>query len=67
MTATAVASATVQNCPSQVDRTYYSDATLSEDVGSIYIDCDRQIYRTGQITPYFTENYLPCNCGPIEW
>ncbi len=64
MTSTAVASATVKVCPQQVDRTYYSDATLTEEVGTIYIDCDRIVYRTGQVTPYFIETYLPCHCGP---
>lgn len=67
MSATAVASATVQSCPQQVDRTYYSDATYTEVVGDLFIDCDRIVYRTGQVTPYMIETYLPCNCGPYEW
>ncbi|MEH6699787.1 MAG: DUF6289 family protein [Brevundimonas sp.] len=54
-------------CPQIVDRTYYSDASMTEEIGTVYIDCDRKVYRTGRTSPYFVESYLPwCNCGPFE-
>ena len=59
-----VASSTLL-CPQQTDRTYYSDAAMTEVAGEVFIDCSGTLYRWGRVTAYSTVNYLPCNCGPV--
>lgn len=42
--------------------TYYSDATLSYNVGERTILCNGHKYTTGQVTPYYTIDIsIPCD------
>lgn len=44
----------------EIETTYFSDATLTGDVGWSILLCDGSYYRTGTVTPYFLRKKTPC-------
>ncbi len=51
----------------EVDTTYYSDATFTQEVGERILACQGGIYREGKVSRFVVSTVTPCHTsGPIE-
>ena len=45
--------------------TYYSDASQTQEVGSLYVRCNGSGTRTGTSSPYYTVETIDVCCGNV--
>ena len=47
----------------EVETTYYSDATMATEVGGSLLACQGGFHRWGKVTPFRSRYSTPCNNG----
>ena len=48
----------------EVEITYFSDATYTDEVGYTFRGCEGSVYREGQRTAYAVRSVTPCESNP---